>query len=434
VVFGIDFRGQTSEVGRMLRLAIVSCRTNTNHEISVLADMFSSEFSEWLDSLGVQRIEVETPLANSIRDANLRTGYPLQAIGNYLRYEACRVIDEEVFLYCDCDTIFLRAFDAPETPKLLSAVAEDNLDDWSKVNSGVLAINRKALLNELDGFYSFARGKLEHFYPGFDQAALNAYFAGRIERLPAEFNWRPYWGANSDAIILHTHGVKTRVAEQMFEGLFVADRKKQMQIEALVLGTLNHLPSFAPSLIPFKGEEIASRWLSLSQCVEDVQRTPLRVLLSKVASVRQAREEAWHQSERANLRLAFAREGQIKLNFSLPPSATTLRIVINSSSLLVGLTNVRDSYGNILDINTSLKGNVASFEEITHGAMSYWIVGKNDHHRHLDLIFTISAEHESGRIFTCELSAVALARVRYYWSQDGRFDEKMAENAYGYID
>ena len=50
------------------------------------------------------------------------------------------------------------------------------------------------------GFVDFASGKLAEFFPGYDQPALNDYFGGVIERLPAEINWRPYWGYNPGAL------------------------------------------------------------------------------------------------------------------------------------------------------------------------------------------------------------------------------------------
>ena len=54
--------------------------------------------------------------------------------------------------------------------------------------------------------------KLESGIPNsiglFDQGYLFEVSARQYEKLPIEFNWKPYWGYNPDARILHFHGIK----------------------------------------------------------------------------------------------------------------------------------------------------------------------------------------------------------------------------------
>ena len=46
--------------------------------------------------------------------------------------------------------------------------------------------------------------------PG-DQGAFNMFYAGQFEvRLWPSWNWKPYWGYQSDAKLLHFHGPKPR--------------------------------------------------------------------------------------------------------------------------------------------------------------------------------------------------------------------------------
>eukprot|EP00002_Diphylleia_rotans_P027075 TRINITY_DN5418_c0_g1_i5.p1 TRINITY_DN5418_c0_g1~~TRINITY_DN5418_c0_g1_i5.p1 ORF type:complete len:118 (-),score=14.14 TRINITY_DN5418_c0_g1_i5:57-410(-) len=50
-----------------------------------------------------------------------------------------------------------------------------------------------------------------------DQGALNTFYRSRMDSLPAEFNWRPYWPRNKNAKILHFEGPKPRDYRAYFE-------------------------------------------------------------------------------------------------------------------------------------------------------------------------------------------------------------------------
>src|SRR4051794_28018626 len=43
---------------------------------------------------------------------------------------------------------------------------------------------------------------------GYDQPRLREFYKGKYDPLPAEFNWKPYWGYNALASIVHFHGPK----------------------------------------------------------------------------------------------------------------------------------------------------------------------------------------------------------------------------------
>ena len=42
----------------------------------------------------------------------------------------------------------------------------------------------------------------------FDQHAYREHYRGRWDQLPVEMNWKPYWGRNAAAQIVHFHGPK----------------------------------------------------------------------------------------------------------------------------------------------------------------------------------------------------------------------------------
>lgn len=43
-------------------------------------------------------------------------------------------------------------------------------------------------------------------------------YKGRWDRLAPEYNWKPYWGLNPNAKIVHFHGIKVENIERVFRG------------------------------------------------------------------------------------------------------------------------------------------------------------------------------------------------------------------------
>ena len=81
----------------------------------------------------------------------------------------------------------------------------------SYCNSGVAVMNLPNLRTAAAGFDSFAEKIIRgHQLAGlvWDQGLINIFYKGQITRLPQVWNWRPYWGPNEDAVVLHFHGPK----------------------------------------------------------------------------------------------------------------------------------------------------------------------------------------------------------------------------------
>jgi hypothetical protein len=61
-----------------------------------------------------------------------------------------------------------------------------------------------------ESFLSFIRNNLP-FWIGFscnDQGALNYYYRGVWDQLDPKLNWKPYWGDNEEAFLIHFHGAR----------------------------------------------------------------------------------------------------------------------------------------------------------------------------------------------------------------------------------
>jgi hypothetical protein len=429
IVFAIDLAGQTAELGAMLKLAIRTCQANTSHRPLVISNNFSPAFQKWLGEHGVQTFTVQSPISDAVKAANARSGYPLQAIGNYLRYEACRVITDDVFLYCDCDTIFLRDFQSPAKPGLLAAVAEDTPEDWSRFNSGVMLFNRLEMLKQLDGFYQFASQNLESFFPGFDQAAINEYFARRIEHLPIELNWRPYWGYNARAAILHTHGVKPHVARSLLDGYFVADQNKKDLIIDIVCRTLTHSDNFfAPISQKFPelmDDTILCSWAALATKAAALVESPLAKYVEYAQVIRHNDLDLSNLAELSMLEVGLSRASVVQHSFACD-SVTAVRFVLTAPTIYHVLTNlVEEGSGTEFPIESCTVGNLQEIKSITVGDRTYRLLKKTRADLPLDLIYYFSTPSRQ----TLRIGIVNTAKmyVKRYWATGGPFSEAQSE-------
>ncbi|WP_078057927.1 glycosyltransferase [Rhizobium rhizosphaerae] len=122
-------------------------------------------------------------------------------------------------LYTDIDVIFLK--DVVETapkPKVIACGPEHNKGDYSYFNSGVMIMNVEAFARKRVALVEALKGRLSTTAPYDDQTLLNDVFRGEWDHLSDEWNWKPYWGRNDEAKILHFHGPKPANATVMQAG------------------------------------------------------------------------------------------------------------------------------------------------------------------------------------------------------------------------
>ena len=197
-----------------------------------------------LDELGASGVVVHrlrSFLFDALKEVAERTGRP-QAVqigaGAFLRLEIPALADrmkwaDAFVLYTDCDVLFV----ADPLPELRNrapgcfAVAPERAGDFLNMNSGVMLMNLPGLRSRDDAFRAHARKHLEHFtHLTWDQEAYRTFYSTRLlsglewDRrilrftrqlrrkrwgdLPLALNWRPYWGPNPAASIVHFHGLK----------------------------------------------------------------------------------------------------------------------------------------------------------------------------------------------------------------------------------
>lgn len=211
----------------MVRVAVHTALKRTSVVPHFLYDGADNALTDWLRKRKVPIVRCRTPVFDRLRELSQRRQDPqILAIGAgaFLRVELPRIarelgIDDTYVLYTDCDVMFMK--DVAEDLNKIScryfAVApEFDPADYQHMNTGVMLMNFKNLTAMDESFKKFVISNLEKF-PCWDQSAYQWFYRGprnRVfhrhgwDRLPIEFNWKPYWGNYSTAKIVHFHGPK----------------------------------------------------------------------------------------------------------------------------------------------------------------------------------------------------------------------------------
>ncbi len=148
---------------------------------------------------------------------SLRHDELLIARGAMLRLEIPFLFDDEYVLYTDLDVIVRKHV---EWPKVKSwGMVHEN---WAggRFNSGVSIMNLPSLRDSAAEFDKFSRWIINHNQLAsgcWDQGLINRFYCDEIAVLPRECNWRPYWGRNDKANILHFHGPKPLDTQERLE-------------------------------------------------------------------------------------------------------------------------------------------------------------------------------------------------------------------------
>jgi len=207
----------------MAKVAIYTAQKFTSLQPHLLYDGSENEFTGWLRKRGVPVIECRSTLYAQLAGLDVCKRDPTIAAtarGIFLRVElpdlAERLALDERVLYTDCDVIFRRdvAKDLSQIDCEYFAVAgEFTPDDYDNMNNGVMWMNLPALAKRNREFKDYIRLNLVRLQEGhWEQVAYREFFRRGGVRLWNELspalNWKPYWGDNPDAGIIHFHGPK----------------------------------------------------------------------------------------------------------------------------------------------------------------------------------------------------------------------------------
>lgn len=202
--------------------ALRSAAEKTSLNPIVLYDGLPGDFTRTLEQHGAKVIHHRVSVYDDlVRRDEIQPGYLPIASGAFLRIDIPVIeSDDEYVLYTDCDVIFLRDLDLGSIkPRYFACAPQTSRTDFANdANSGVLLINVSSMRQTHAKFCDFIVENLNAGWPGCDQENYRRFYRGKHEPLPLAMNWKPYWGLDPNASILHWHGPKPDAVARMLGG------------------------------------------------------------------------------------------------------------------------------------------------------------------------------------------------------------------------
>lgn len=191
----------------LIKAAVNSAIENTTLEPHFIYDGAENELTDWLRAKGVKIIKHRV----SFHDAIIKHYPESQSntpLGAFLRCDIPLIeLEDEFILYTDCDVLFLKDFKTDLKPKYFACSTQFDKKNYKDFNTGVMLMNVKKLRESHEKFTKFI---IENFnvLNAYDQTAYQIFYSGKNTKLPTEFNHKPYWGVDENAVVLHFHGPK----------------------------------------------------------------------------------------------------------------------------------------------------------------------------------------------------------------------------------
>jgi len=262
---------------KMLRVAVYTAYKYTELEPFFIYDGAENELTQWLRSKGVKIIFHRVSIYNELKslDDQNNSNYLISTgSGAFQRIDIPLIVKEngwndKYVLYSDCDIMFWGEtnFDIINC-KYFAVAPEIIIDDYVNMNSGVMVMNIPNLFPSVDGFHRFVKQNLLQLSSrDWDQTAYRSYYHLEWDKLDTIYNWKPYWGMNSDAKIIHFHGPKPTSENEVLVGI-INGRPKELADQAgdvyfrLVDSWKQYLEE---SNQPFSFEKYKTSWTGYNQ-------------------------------------------------------------------------------------------------------------------------------------------------------------------------
>ena len=213
-----------------IKVAVASAPIRSELQPIMLYDGTPNKSIAFIQQMGVEIIYIGSFLKHEIE----RTAEELEdpsilstGAGAFLRCELPKLSydlswPDTRILYTDCDVMFSNHFRVEELPKpekYIAVAPEDDINDFDNFNSGVMVMHLPSLREIDDDFRSQLRSELiESMRTGWDQYTYRRYFKGKAKKLDPLYNWKPYWGRNEEAKIIHFHGPKPWIRKEIANG------------------------------------------------------------------------------------------------------------------------------------------------------------------------------------------------------------------------
>lgn len=199
----------------MIKAAVLSARKYTNLQPYCIYYGAECEILSWLVNNDVVVVRHVSSFMDEINLTEDNSNWSRSvATGAYLRLDIPLLeTEDEYVIYTDCDVVFTKKFSVPtDLPKYFAVSTENEINNWNFFNTGVMVINVPAMRSQLPRIHFEVKGRLNLLWKSgfgtYDQGVLNATFKDQWSRLDPLYNWKPYWGVNDNAKIIHYHGPK----------------------------------------------------------------------------------------------------------------------------------------------------------------------------------------------------------------------------------
>lgn len=196
----------------LIRAAVNSALENTTLEPHFIYDGEENELTQWLREKGVKIIYHRVSFYDAFKDYYNEHLLNI-ASGAFLRCDIPVIEQKDEFvLYTDCDILFLKDFKTDLRPEYFACSTQFDKKNFRDFNTGVMLMNVEKLRESHQKFSEFIVKNL-NVLNTFDQTAYQIFYSGKNTKLPTEFNHKPYWGVDENAVILHFHGAKPTAFE-----------------------------------------------------------------------------------------------------------------------------------------------------------------------------------------------------------------------------
>lgn len=197
-----------------IRAAVSSAKLNTRLEPVCIHAGLDPDTRAFLVENGVELHELQVPFVDRM-EAEIA---PFEAFnrticsGTYLKCFISLIEQrDELVLYTDIDVVFQRHPKSPEAVRFLAACPEYDLHNWAYFNTGIMVLNVPNMRRVHTEIMAYIDMRMRtKIWCSYEQGDYNAFFWMRWNHMQPEANWKPYWGANDHAEIIHWHGPKPR--------------------------------------------------------------------------------------------------------------------------------------------------------------------------------------------------------------------------------
>ena len=198
-----------------IKTAVLSARKNTDLEPVCICEGLVPEMEQFLSEQGVEIHYMTVPFVRRMAAAVAgKEGFSLaMANGTYLKlYVPLIETRDELVIYTDLDVMFQHhPILPPWEIRYLGATPEAQIENLNYFNCGVMIYNVANMRKILPDLFEFIEIRMRHaIFCAYEQGDLNGFLWMRWTHINNGNNWKPYWGANPNAPIIHFHGPKIR--------------------------------------------------------------------------------------------------------------------------------------------------------------------------------------------------------------------------------